>query len=182
MKIVVMINGEAQVGKSTLAKSLVAQLESKLAVQTYSLVEPLRNVLSGFSSLPYEEAKAAQVVEHPSIHVTGRDIMIACGNAMRDLHPALLSAVAWKYLRSHPIDVLVIENWGFHDELFYFRSLAAQGACKLVTVSLVHRQKSDTKCGERFPNDSRFRLDHLSDMVDPDPAVLAHHVLNLAAA
>lgn len=178
-KSIVLINGEKQVGKSTFAEHLANQLlENGISSSPYSFVAPieasLRALMSkihgtDFSAVPYDELKKAIVI--PGLPFNGRDWMIQQGNAMRSLHPYALQMIFVKHWKQNPeVNCWIIENWGFPDELDFFREPATEsllGEFRLVTVHLSKRASRKYACGEQFDGDNRFNLDCRADHLDP---------------
>lgn len=172
---VILINGEKQVGKSTFAKALRIELNRWWETAgtsdfdpyagVYSVVEPLAKGLPYFfPQFPGEEYEALKThLADPFLGITGRDIMIAFGNAARSLHQYLLTAVLLNQAKRDGTRVAIVENFGLEEEWAYFKSAGIQVTC----VHLNTRQVSDTKPGDRYPDDNRFNLEHLCEYLNP---------------
>lgn len=175
MTVIVLINGEKQSGKSTLAEHAANLLmENGIMAKPYSLVGPYRPMLESlFESIygedtpGYNDLKDAVVVD--GLPFTGRDWMIQVGNASRALHPYFLPAIFAQKARLEPeISVWLIENWGFQDEWEFFTEPDVKAMFpKLITVSLTKRSTRQYQSGEQYDGDNRFNLDSLADVVDP---------------
>lgn len=183
MKYIVLINGEKQSGKSTLAEHAANLLqENGITAQPYSFVEPyeigliaMMNHNYGYDlelgdfGFSYEDAKKAPF--YPGATITGRDWMIQQGNAARSLDPYLLPGIFSAYAeRNDEVDVWLIENWGFQDEWVFFCSDAAVetlGDFRLITVSLTERSSRQYMSGEQYDGDNRFNMDAIASYVNP---------------
>jgi len=187
MTTIVLINGEKQSGKSTLAEHAANLLmENGITAQAYSLVGPYKPMLESlFSSIygdegpgDYEDMKKLQVV--PNLLFTGRDWLIQIGNASRQLHPYFLPSIFAEHAALHPeVEVWLIENWGFQDEWEFFRTDGADmilGSFDLVTVSLTERSTRQYMSGEQYDDDNRFNLDAIADMVNPPVNLLCARI------
>jgi len=175
---IVLINGEAQSGKSTLANHLANLLMSAgVIAETYSFVGPYRPMLASLfdymygegSPVDYEDMKNEKLVE--GLDFTGRDWMIQIGNASRNLHPYFLPAIFATYVQHHAnVDVWIIENWGFADEYDFFKEedvIERLGIDRVHKVSLTARSTRKYVSGEQYDGDNRYNLDAISDIVDP---------------
>lgn len=171
---IVLINGEKLIGKSTLAGELSKELNryGSGTAGVYSMVEPLERVISEMNprwrDLNYSDIKGSRLISDPLFpRITGRDVMIQFGNALRGLHRHILCALVMQKAQHYNDEYVIIENWGFPDELEFFRDYATQTfGVEVFTVALTARQKSATRSGEQYPNDNRYRLDHTAQMVD----------------
>lgn len=184
MTVIVLINGEKQSGKSTLAEHAANLLmENGLRAEVYSLVGIYQPMLESlFEAIygdegpgDYEDMKRELVVE--GLPFTGRDWMIQIGNASRALHPHFLPAIfAERAKFRDDVDVWLIENWGFQDEWEFFRTDNAYellGDFRLVTVSLTERSSRQYMSGEQYDGDNRFNLDAIAEYVNPKVNELA---------
>lgn len=187
---VVLINGEAQVGKSTFAEHLANLLfENGIAARSYSFVGIYRGLLDSFmrqvygqnfaNAHSYEDQKKLKII--PGLEITGRDWLIQIGNASRALHPYLLPAVFAEYAKSHlETDVWIIENWGFADEYEFFTEpnvIQDLGPnFKLFTVHLNARATRQYASGEQFDGDNRSSHEALSMFVNPKVNTVAAEI------
>jgi len=180
MTSIVLINGEKQVGKSTFAEHLANLLfENGITSQRYSFVAPVEAAVYAFMEqsrddvmvefTPYEELKNMQLV--PGIAgPTGRDLMIMLGNAARNLHPYMLQQIFLNQaIADKETQVWIIENWGFPNELHFFRERSVQAALPgaTFTIALTERASRKYASDEQFDNDNRFNLETLADWVNP---------------
>lgn len=179
MKTIVLINGEAQSGKSTMAEHLANLLFANgIIAGVYSFVGPYRPMLQSLAefmsadagSTPYEDLKRERLV--PGLPFTGRDWLIQVGNASRALHPYFLPAIFAEHARNkgEMIDVWIIENWGFADEKHFFEEPFTKellGGFRLLTVSLTERSTRKYEAGETYDGDNRANQEVLADMVNP---------------
>jgi len=199
--VIVLINGEAQVGKSTLARNTLAELDhlsspfGTLNPVVYSLVEPLKQFSKLFGQmlnptvpfLTYEEFKRTTLI--PDADVTGRSVILEMGLMARRLHPdVLMYALADKMMSNQDRNIWIIENWGFPGELdfftkpiFYSRYSQIAVNATVVTVHVDERATRRYEHNEQFDNDSRFCLRASAQWLNPTPAQLAKEIYGFAA-
>jgi hypothetical protein len=186
---IVMVNGEKQCGKSTFCRTvqhLLSESETVACGYTYSLVTPLEVMLVDL----YKRSPLYVEGEHVSIEQLkrtrifgrlGRDWQIAIGNAWRELNENILIELMFGRARfikalnpsTQHQATLLIENWGFPNELIYARSLVEPGD-KLWTVHLNERVSRQYNDGEQFDSDNRFSLGHMAQLINPTPSYVAH--------
>ncbi len=172
---VVLINGEKQTGKTTLANQVMDLCQTiGNSAAPYSLVTPVYPAALAFcgikpEEIDYETFKRTPVL--PGLDIEGRDVMIALGNAARGLSPYFLNTVFMTYAMQHPeIDTWIIENWGFEIEYQFF--LEAEPASLFNNIVLIHLDTRATRRyehGEQFDGDNRFCCRDLAHLVNPQP-------------
>lgn len=186
MKVIVMINGEKQCGKSTFAEHLARMLDSEaqIVASVHSLVSPLRAALEALWSsthggdpyVPDYEALKLETIGG----ATGRDWMIELGNAARRLGlNTLIRLFAESAIALPDVEVFIIENWGFPDELYNLGNYLPRsvlGDVETITVALTARATRTYASGEQFDDDNRFNLPHLAYYVNPRVNYLARAV------
>lgn len=189
---IVMVNGEKQCGKSTfcrIVEHLLMQSETAAIGYCYSLVTPIEFYLHKLwndcperagSTARYttEELKRMQIFGR-----NGREWMIGFGDMMRSMNENILVELLFSQIRYiEAIDKanghsnansILIENWGFPNELIFARSLLRPHD-KLYTVHLNERVSRAYADGERFDGDNRFSLGHMAQLINPTPTYMAH--------
>lgn len=176
MRTLVLINGEAQVGKSTFANALKRFLaEHEVDSEVYSFVAPFRGVVK---ALWWEVNPGAALEEEPTYDqmkkeliagVSGRDWMISMGNMARNLSGVILPRIMfhkWNRDINSP-DIYIVENLGFQDELDECKRVCTESGIKLVTIHLRARASRSYDSGEQFDNDNRFDLSAVCEHQDP---------------
>ena len=105
----------------------------------------------------------------PGLNLTGRDIMIALGNAARGLNPYFLNTVFLNYAHANQhIDTWFIENWGFEVEYqFFLEEFPRSVFDNVVLVHLDSRASRHYEHGEQFDGDNRICLRNLAHLVNP---------------
>lgn len=181
MTTVILINGEAQVGKTTFANQVKDELLARgVSAESYSLVRPLfpaaLAVTGRETAIDYEDFKPSPAILN--LDVTGRDVMIALGNAMRGLHPYFLNTVFMNHAIDNPqVTHWFIENWGFKVEYeFFLEQVPADVFSNVVTVHLDARATRRYEHMEQFDKDNRFCLRDLAHLVNPTMPEMMHRL------
>lgn len=179
----ILINGEAQVGKSTWAKDFVqamAGTETYWDIEILSVVAPVQKMLAAFAThldannayFSYQELKQMNLAGR-----TGREWMIMWADAMRaDNEDSLIRILfesalnASKSMHEYSRRKLyIVENLGMLNELRWFENVASS----FLTVHLDTRATRSYANGEQFDNDNRFCLRDLCEYVNPEPKDIA---------
>lgn len=186
VKVIVMINGEKQCGKSTFAEHLALMLdrEAQIVASIHSLVSPLRTALEALWSSTHSDDPLVPDYEALKLETiggaTGRDWMIELGNAARRLGlDTLIRLFAESAIALPDVEVFIIENWGFPDELYNlgnYLPCSVLGDVEIITVALTARATRTYASGERFDDDNRFNMPHLASYVNPRVNDLARAV------
>lgn len=190
--IIVAANGQAGSGKSFLMDATAEALKlgagpshpAGVRVARKSLKQPLRDALMNFireyvnPRMGDSEADYAAAKNMDIGGITGRQFMIAMGNAMRGAAPAflpnLLLSKLGDYVSSKPLIVL-IDDLGFAPELERFK---AEPGVRVITVYCESYAVANSPGamvyahGEQYNGDSRMCLRGDADLLDPPVAVL----------
>lgn len=172
-KTIVLINGEKQVGKSTYANHLQHLLdEQEIHTAVHSFVRPLEGALRGMLESSYgkdyvDQFSYEEIKSMTWLGVDGRAWMIEFGNAARRIaNDTLPKAFFARADAASAVDVWVIENWGFPDEIAAIKAMADLRDWRVYSVALTYRASRKYKCGEQFDEDNRFNLDCVADFVN----------------
>lgn len=181
---IVLITGPKQSGKSTLRMQLVKILGDQIgadAVSAQELKAPLIIMLNAivdgyypeFKGLDYEQLKKTQLGG-----MTGRDMMIALGNALRERDPSNLPRMLLKRVSELPKQprIVIIDDLGFEPE--YQAFLHTPGTNQPTVVYMEKRGDRLYGHGQQFDGDSRVCLRGHAGWIDPDPEELARAILD----
>lgn len=183
----ILLNGEAAVGKSTFAEILarIANEEYSTKAKVYSIAGILQNltlaladayVPHGNAAIYYSGAEGLRQLKKDAIFGrTGREWMIEFATILKAKNKdTLLDITAEQITQNHlnsDTQIAIVENMANYDELEYFQEVFAD--YQITTIHLDARATRHYYDGERFDGDSRNCVRDGADFVNPSIAFMA---------